>query len=339
MPIKHKKKTNGMYKHDCAMHPRDTDSGVSQHDDAVHHPPPNDDCDGESESITIRQRYELGSCLGKGSFGRIYRMHDQLTGLDVAAKLEHTSSKHPQVVYESKIYDAVMGHANIPNVHTSFQEGEYNILVMDMLGASLEDLIKERPGGAFSLRTVLLLARQLINVLQHLHEKDFIHRDIKPENFLMGTQHTSSIVYLIDMGLVKRYRQHDQHIFKKTNKSLVGTVRYASVDTHRGIEQSRKDDMESLGYMLVYLLKGSLPWQNMHGDTLSQKYEKIHRVKTSTSLDALCADVPGAFCEYLRMCREMAFDERPDYDGMRHLFNKLMEENGFSYDDHDYDWS
>lgn len=297
------------------------------------------DIHGGEESITIRRRYDLGDCLGKGSFGRIYRMHDRTTGLDVAAKLEHTSAKHPQVEYESKIYSAVMGHANIPNVHASFREGEYNILVMDMLGASLEDLLKERPDGTFSLRTVLLLARQLINVLQHLHDRDFIHRDIKPENFLMGTQHTASVVYLIDMGLVKRYRQNDQHIFKKTNKPLVGTVRYASVDTHRGIEQSRKDDMESLGYMLVYLLAGSLPWQNMGGDTLSQKYEKIHRTKATTPLEVLCANVPSPFCDYLRMCRETAFDERPDYEGMRCLFDGLMDEHGYTYDDQEYDWS
>lgn len=293
---------------------------------------------GDSE-IIVRDRYQLRDCLGKGSFGRIYRMHDMLTGLDVAAKFEHMSIKHPQVEYENKIYEIVMGHSNIPNIHACFKEGEYNVLVMDMLGASLEDLLKERHDGVFSLQTALFIAIQLINALQHLHDCDFVHRDVKPENFLVGTYHTTSIVYLIDMGLVKRFRHNGYHIVKRQNKPLVGTVRYASLDTHRGIEQSRKDDMESLGYMLVYLLKGSLPWQDVRANSVSEKYEKIHRIKETTTLEELCADLPDEFCSYLQLCRDTQFDERPDYVKMRQLFGDLVEKRGFCYHDNVYDWS
>ena len=322
---------------DLASHPpKETSSGVlrtcTKQDAAECHQDRNSD-------IMVHDRYQLKDCLGKGSFGRIYRMHDMLTGLDVAAKFEHTSMKHPQVLYENKIYNIVMGHSNIPNVHASFTEGEYNILVMDMLGASLEDLLKERHNSVFSLQTVLLIARQLINVLQHLHDCDFVHRDVKPENFLMGKEHTAPVVYLIDMGLVKRFRHNNSHIVRRQNKPLVGTVRYASLDTHRGIEQSRKDDMESLGYMLVYLLKGSLPWQDVGADSIAEKYDKIHRIKETTTLEELCTGLPDAFCSYLQLCRNTQFHERPDYIRMRQLFSELADQHGFCCSDNEYDWS
>mmetsp|Transcript_27303 Transcript_27303/g.20438 ORF Transcript_27303/g.20438 Transcript_27303/m.20438 type:complete len:135 (+) Transcript_27303:419-823(+) len=134
-------------------------------------------------------------------------------------------------------------------------------MVIDLLGPSLEDLFKFC-GGRFSLKTVLMIAHQILGTIARLHAKNFVHRDIKPENFLMGLGRKSHIVHLIDFGLAKRYRdgKTHQHIPYKENKNLTGTARYASVNAHLGIEQSRRDDLESIGYILVYFANGSLPW-------------------------------------------------------------------------------
>ncbi len=137
-------------------------------------------------------------------------------------------------------------------------------MVMDLMGPSLEDLYKFC-GGRFSLKTTLMVGYQMLGTIQRLHGKNYVHRDIKPENFLMGLGKKSHMVHIIDFGLAKRYRDSKthQHIQYKENKNLTGTARYASVNAHLGIEQSRRDDLESIGYVLVYLANGTLPWQNL----------------------------------------------------------------------------
>merc|ERR1711967_129117 len=139
------------------------------------------------------------------------------------------------------------------------------------------------------------------------HYKSFIHRDIKPDNFLIGLTfgRKSNLIHCIDFGLAKKYRdpKTHQHIPYRENKNLTGTARYASINTHLGIEQSRRDDLESLGYVLMYFLRGSLPWQGMKAANKKQKYEKIMEKKKSTPLAELCARHPAelkVFLEYAR---------------------------------------
>ena len=141
------------------------------------------------------------------------------------------------------------------------KEGLYQIMVIEMLGPSLEDLFNYC-GRKFSLKTVLLLADQLISRIQTLHEKGYLHRDLKPENILMGLEENASTLFLIDYGLAKKWKVQplNEHIPYKDGKSLTGTARYASTHTHLGIEQSRRDDLEGVGYVLLYLLMGELPW-------------------------------------------------------------------------------
>lgn len=160
---------------------------------------------------------------------------------------------------------------------------------MDLLGPSLEDLFNFC-SRRFTMKTVLMLADQMISRIEFVHNKNFIHRDIKPDNFLMGIGRHCNKVFLIDFGLAKKYRDNRtrQHIMYREDKNLTGTARYASINAHLGIEQSRRDDMESLGYVSMYFNRGSLPWQGLKAATKKQKYEKISEKKMSTPVEVLC---------------------------------------------------
>lgn len=213
------------------------------------------------------------------------------------------------------------------------------MLVLDLLGPSLEDLFNFC-SRKFSLKTVLMLADQMINRVEYVHSKSFLHRDIKPDNFLMGLGRRANQVYIIDFGLAKKYRDpvSHQHIPYRENKNLTGTARYASINTHLGIEQSRRDDLESLGYVLMYFLRGSLPWQGLKAGTKKQKYEKISEKKISTSIEALCKSYPSEFASYFHYCRSLRFDDKPDYAYLKRIFRDLFIREGFQFD-YVFDWT
>lgn len=211
-------------------------------------------------------------------------------------------------------------------------------MVIDLLGKSLEDLFNDT-GRRFSLKTVLMLADQLLCRLEIIHTKCYIHRDIKPDNFLVGRGSRRHMVYVIDFGLAKLFRdpRNHRHIPYREGKNLTGTARYASINTHMGIEQARRDDMESLGYVLMYFLRGSLPWQGLKANTKTQKYERILERKISTSTEMLCRGFPAEFRSYFEHVRSLRFDDRPDYDYVKRLFRELFFRKGFSYDNI-FDW-
>ncbi|EEC74218.1 hypothetical protein OsI_09385 [Oryza sativa Indica Group] len=188
---------------------------------------------------------------------------------------ENVKTKHPQLHYESKLYMLLQGGTGIPHLKWFGVEGEYNVMVIDLLGPSLEDLFNYC-SRKFSLKTVLMLADQMINRVEYMHQKGFLHRDIKPDNFLMGLGRKANQVYIIDYGLAKKYRdlQTHKHIPYRENKNLTGTARYASVNTHLGVEQSRRDDLESLGYVLMYFLRGRISFDYVFDWTIL-KYPQI----------------------------------------------------------------
>ncbi|KAK4351672.1 hypothetical protein RND71_030985 [Anisodus tanguticus] len=284
-------------------------------------------------------KFKLGRKIGSGSFGELYLGVNIQNGEEVAIKLESVKTKHPQLHYESKIYMLLQGGTGIPNLKWFGVEGEYNVMVIDLLGPSLEDLFNYC-NRKFTLKTVLMLADQLINRVEYMHSRGFLHRDIKPDNFLMGLGRKANQVYAIDFGLAKKYRdlQTHKHIPYRENKNLTGTARYASVNTHLGVEQSRRDDLESLGYVLMYFLRGSLPWQGLKAGTKKQKYDKISEKKMLTPIEVLCKSHPSEFISYFHYCRSLRFEDKPDYSYLKRLFRDLFIREGYQFD-YVFDWT
>uniref|UniRef100_G3VDE6 non-specific serine/threonine protein kinase n=1 Tax=Sarcophilus harrisii TaxID=9305 RepID=G3VDE6_SARHA len=290
-------------------------------------------------SSIVGGKYELLRKVGAGSFGDIYLAINITNGEEVAVKLESQKAKHPQLLGPPGAQPGGPVQFLLAQVRWYGQEKDYNVLVMDLLGPSLEDLFNFC-SRRFTMKTVLMLADQMISRIEYVHTKNFIHRDIKPDNFLMGIGAHCNKLFLIDFGLAKKYRDNRtrQHIPYREDKNLTGTARYASINAHLGIEQSRRDDMESLGYVLMYFNKSSLPWQGLKAATKKQKYEKISEKKMSTPVEVLCQGFPAEFAMYLNYCRGLRFEEAPDYMYLRQLFRILFRTLNHQYD-YTFDWT
>ncbi|KAK2958441.1 putative Casein kinase 1 [Blattamonas nauphoetae] len=285
-------------------------------------------------------RYKVGAKIGSGSFGVIHKGTVPGTDEEYAVKFEPGNTRMPQLFYECKLYRHLLGGTGIPAVKWYGKEGAHNVMVMDLLDKSLEDIMTSKKGNKFGLKTTIMLADQMICRMEYLHSHDYIHRDIKPDNFLMGRQKKKGILYMIDLGLAKRYRDASthQHIPYREDKGLTGTVRYASINAHRGIEQSRRDDLESIGYVLLYFMRGNLPWQGLKIDNRTQKFKAICEMKMTIPIETLCKDIPREFGLFLKYAKELPFDAKPDYFYLRRLFRSLFLKSGFTLD-FVYDWT
>jgi len=293
-----------------------------------------------TSSNVVGVHFRVGKKIGEGSFGVIFEGTNLLNSQTVAIKFEPRKSDAPQLRDEYRTYKILAGSPGVPQVYYFGQEGLHNILVIDLLGPSLEDLF-DMCGRKFSVKTVVMTAKQMLSRVQTIHEKNLIYRDIKPDNFLIGRPGTkaANVVHVVDFGMAKQYRDPKTkvHIPYRERKSLSGTARYMSINTHLGREQSRRDDLEALGHVFMYFLRGGLPWQGLKAATNKQKYEKIGEKKQSTAIKELCENFPEEFGIYLNYVRKLGFEETPDYDFLRELFTKVLKNTG-EVEDGVYDW-
>ena len=288
----------------------------------------------------IAENFVILHLIGQGAFGQIYISYNMRDNVAVSIKKEiKKPQKVPQLKTESKIYQSLLkiNADDISGVKTFTQDevqgvpkfygaGELSdsyYLIMDFLGPNLLELFEYCGMHKFTISTVCLIALQMLNRIENLHRHNYIHRDIKPENFLIGMQEKANIVHLIDFGLSKRFKnpKTHQHIPYREDRTLTGTARYVSINTHLGIEQSRRDDLESIGYVLVYFLKGVLPWQGLKN---GNRYTRIMEKKLQIPTEILCYGLPEELIFYLNYCKSLRFEDRPDYDYLRGLFIKLL---------------
>ncbi|CAF2845970.1 unnamed protein product [Rotaria sp. Silwood2] len=218
------------------------------------------------------------------------------------------------------------------------QEKRYNVLIMDLLGPSLEDLFNFC-NRSFTLHTACMIIDQAISRTKQMHDRSLLHRDIKPDNFLMGVGHHSHILYFVDFGLTKQYRDFITYVHCNLvyGKSLTGTARYASLNTHHGFEQARRDDLESIIYSLLYFLRGSLPWQGLKAKTKQQKYEKIAELKQTIPIEELCSGLPSQIITIALYVKSLTFDEQPDYNYIKRQLRTIIVSNNQKYD-YQFDW-
>eukprot|EP00029_Vermamoeba_vermiformis_P007085 TRINITY_DN2960_c0_g1_i1.p1 TRINITY_DN2960_c0_g1~~TRINITY_DN2960_c0_g1_i1.p1 ORF type:complete len:466 (-),score=129.44 TRINITY_DN2960_c0_g1_i1:585-1982(-) len=295
--------------------------------------------------FTINNRWVLGTKIASGGFGAIYKGVDLKTKEDVAIKVESRKErnyleKEAQMYTDLSKATILIGEEEdigVPRVRWYGKEGLFRVVVLDLMGPSLSDLFYS-VGKQFSLKTTLMLAEQMINRLEFVHKKRIVHRDVKPGNFVMGLGRNEGKVFIIDFGLSNYYQdQTGKHIGYNEDASFHGTHRYASVNSHFKVEQSRRDDLESLGYVLVYFLRGGLPWQNVKAKKKKRRVV-IGEMKRELSIEQLTAGLPSEFATFMHYVRGLNFLDLPDYEYMRRLFRTCMLKHQFAPDGK-FDWS
>ena len=275
------------------------------------------------ENSIIFKKYRIKKKLGEGAFGDVY-IGSSIENNDlVAIKVEQRKIAKPLLETEAFFLYSLRG-LGIPEVLSFGRLRNYNVLVEPLLDKSLFDLFAERR-KRLALEDICLIAKQVIDRIQWVHSKNIVHRDIKPDNFLIGRK-DPNVIYLIDFGLSKKYKSSTtgKHIKFGFTGKLTGTVRFASANALRGGEQSRRDDLESIGYMIIFFMRGRLPWQGVTGNKKMERYLKIYKMKKNVAPEDLCKSLPKQMTDFMRYVKQLEFEQEPDYNYLRNLFNSII---------------
>ena len=289
-------------------------------------------------SLIIENKYEIKKQIGEGAYGKIFLATNTNTNEDVAMKIDSSIL----LKNEARIYNLFNNCCGIPKMRAFGKEGDYNYLVIDKLGESLEHL-KDNNKGQVSLKTTIMIGLQLLKRIETIHKKHIVHRDVKPENFLIGgTEKTRNQIYIIDFGLSKLYSIQNKHVDMMTDRTPIGTYDYISLNVHRGFTPSRRDDLESIGYIIIYMLVGKLPWSHVQPESTTSEYRndnqdleksverKIYEIKNSFQLWNL--DIPGEFITFIHYCRSLKYDEAPNYQYLSSLLTNLFSMKKYTID-------
>ena len=270
------------------------------------------------------KKYKVKQVLGKGSFGCVFRGVNIIDKSDIAIKVEKRDSKTQLLELESHYLSTLKGYG-FPQIKSFGISGKFYVLIEELLGDNLHQIKKKIK--SFTIKDILMIAIQIMYRIEFMHSKYIIHRDIKPDNFTVGYKN-QSIIYIIDFGISKKYRSSrtGKHLKFSFTGKMFGTVRYVSYNGCRGIEQSRRDDLESIGYMLISLFKGKLPWQGLgfKEKGLKQKYLQMLYLKKNITPEQLCSGLPPEFAQYMQYCKKLSFEQDPDYEYLRNLFKSAL---------------
>jgi casein kinase I family protein HRR25 len=264
----------------------------------------------------IGKKYVLLGLIGSGSFGSIYEGENIRTQEKVAIKVEPIKNETKLLKNEATIYQYLSNKQGIPEVKWYGKDSRNYYMVLNLLGESLET-IKERK-GSFSLKTIIQIGINILDLLKSIHEVGLIHRDIKPDNFLLSLSDVNKKINIIDFGLCKSYLINEKHIEMKQTSSIIGTPTYASINAHNFMELSRRDDLESLGYMLIYFYLGELEWQKID----STNHTLIKELKTNVINNT---KIPHVLIEYIKFVRTIEFEEKPYYHNLFELFKREID--------------
>ncbi|CAD8170225.1 unnamed protein product [Paramecium pentaurelia] len=282
-------------------------------------------------------KYIVQKKISSGSFGVVLLGHDKDKNIDVAIKIEKEENEDVRSLErEVQVLERLNGIEGVPQLYWHGEQDDYNIIVMQILGKDLAYYMKSKK--KFSFKTAIQLGIQIVKVLERIHNKGVVHRDLKPENILFGIDDECSKIYVIDFGISKIFRDKNGKIHPfRDNTSFIGTTRYASIAAHKGYELSRKDDIESLIYVLLYFMKGQLPWQNMQNVSDEERTVKVGELKMSIDPRELCKDVPIEFAIILEYLKQLEYQSEPNYNFVYQQFEKAASNLCIQLD-YSFDW-